>query len=63
MGRTGLFGPDLPPGTCDTQLSLAQSMSLSGVVIVTTPQDVSLKIARRGLRMFEKVQLPIIGIV
>ncbi len=54
---------DLPPGTGDTQLTLAQSMPLSGVVIVTTPQDVSLKIARRGLRMFEKVQVPILGIV
>jgi ATP-binding protein involved in chromosome partitioning len=54
---------DLPPGTGDTQLTLAQSMPLSGVVIVTTPQTVSLKIARRGLRMFEKVQVNILGIV
>ncbi|MCO4835114.1 MAG: P-loop NTPase [Acidimicrobiaceae bacterium] len=54
---------DLPPGTGDTQLTLAQSLRLSGVVIVTTPQDVSLKIARRGLRMFETVNVPIIGIV
>ena len=54
---------DLPPGTGDTQLTLAQSMPLSGVVIVTTPQAVSLRIARRGLRMFEKVQVPILGIV
>ncbi len=54
---------DLPPGTGDTQLTLAQSLKLSGAVIVTTPQDVSLKIARRGLRMFEKVQVPILGIV
>src|SRR5215510_3883205 len=54
---------DLPPGTGDTQLTLAQSFPLSGAVIVTTPQDVSLKIARRGLRMFEKVQVPILGIV
>ena len=54
---------DLPPGTGDTQLTLAQSMPLAGVVIVTTPQDVSLKIARRGLRMFEKVQVPILGII
>ncbi len=54
---------DLPPGTGDTQLTLAQSMPLSGVVIVTTPQTVSLKIARRGLRMFEKVQVKILGIV
>jgi ATP-binding protein involved in chromosome partitioning len=59
MGTAG----DLPPGTRDTQLTLAQSMPLSGVVIVTRPQNVSLKIARRGLRMFEKVQVPILGIV
>ena len=54
---------DLPPGTGDTQLTLAQSVPLSGAVIVTTPQDVSLKITRRGVRMFEKVQVPILGIV
>ena len=54
---------DLPPGTGDTQLTLAQSTPLSGAIIVTTPQDVSLNIARRGLRMFEKVQVPILGIV
>ena len=54
---------DLPPGTGDVQLTLAQSMPLSGVVIVTTPQAVSLKIARRGLRMFEKVQVKILGLV
>ena len=54
---------DLPPGTGDTQLTLAQSLPLSGVLIVTTPQDVSLKIARRGLRMFETVHVPILGII
>jgi len=54
---------DLPPGTGDTQLTLAQSFPLSGAVIVTTPQDVSLKIARRGLRMFERVHVPILGII
>jgi len=54
---------DLPPGTGDTQLTLAQSMPLSGVIIVTTPQAVSLKIARRGLRMFETVKVKILGIV
>jgi ATP-binding protein involved in chromosome partitioning len=54
---------DLPPGTGDTQLTLAQSFPLSGAVIVTTPQDVSLKIARRGLRMFETVHVPILGII
>lgn len=54
---------DLPPGTGDTQLSIAQTTPLSGVVIVTTPQTVSLKISRRGLRMFQKVQVPILGII
>ena len=54
---------DLPPGTGDTQLSLAQNFPLSGGIIVTTPQSVSLKIARRGLRMFERVQVPILGII
>ena len=54
---------DLPPGTGDTQLTLAQRIPLSGAIIVTTPQDVSLKIARRGLRMFETVHVPILGII
>ena len=54
---------DLPPGTGDTQLTLAQNLPLSGAVIVTTPQDVSLKIARRGLRMFQTVHVPILGII
>ncbi|MFP4043058.1 MAG: P-loop NTPase [Rhodosalinus sp.] len=54
---------DLPPGTGDVQLTLAQAFPLSGAVIVTTPQDVSLKIARRGLRMMEQVKVPILGIV
>src|ERR1019366_895680 len=54
---------DLPPGTGDTQLTLAQSLPLSGAVVVTTPQDVSLKIARRGLRMFETLHVPILGII
>ncbi len=54
---------DLPPGTGDTQLTLAQSFQLSGAIIVTTPQDVSLKVARRGLRMFETVHVPILGII
>ncbi len=54
---------DLPPGTGDVQLTLAQSVPLSGAVVVTTPQDVSLKIARRGIRMFERVQVPILGLI
>ncbi len=54
---------DLAPGTGDTQLTLAQVIPLSGAIIVTTPQDVSLKIARRGLRMFVAVQVPILGVI
>lgn len=54
---------DLPPGTGDTQLTLAQQMPLSGAVIVTTPQDVSLNITRRGIRMLERVHVPILGII
>jgi ATP-binding protein involved in chromosome partitioning len=54
---------DLPPGTGDVQLTLTQSAPLSGAVIVTTPQDVALTVTLRGLRMFEQVQVPILGIV
>jgi len=54
---------DLPPGTGDIQLTLAQAFPLSGAVVVTTPQDVSLKIARRGLRMMEQVKVPILGVI
>jgi ATP-binding protein involved in chromosome partitioning len=54
---------DLPPGTGDTQLTLAQSFPLTGAVVVSTPQDVSLKIARRGIRMMEQVKVPILGII
>jgi ATP-binding protein involved in chromosome partitioning len=54
---------DLPPGTGDVQLTLTQSCPLSGAVIVTTPQDVAVGVTMRGLRMFEQVQVPILGIV
>lgn len=54
---------DLPPGTGDVQLTLAQSIPVTGSVIVTTPQEVSLIDARKGLKMFEKVEIPILGIV
>jgi len=54
---------DLPPGTGDTQLTLTQTAPLTGAVIVTTPQEVALIDARKGLRMFEKVNVPILGIV
>jgi ATP-binding protein involved in chromosome partitioning len=54
---------DLPPGTGDIQLTLAQKVPVTGAVIVTTPQDIALLDARKGLKMFEKVGIPIIGIV
>ncbi|MCA1776955.1 MAG: P-loop NTPase [Loktanella sp.] len=54
---------DLPPGTGDIQLTLAQAFPLAGAVVVSTPQDVSLKIARRGLRMMEQVNVPILGVI
>ena len=54
---------DLPPGTGDAQLSMSQVVSMSGVVIVTTPQDVSLIDARKSLRMFEQLKVPVLGIV
>ena len=54
---------DLPPGTGDTQLTLSQKVPVSGAIIVTTPQDIALLDARRGLKMFEKVEVPVLGIV
>lgn len=54
---------DLPPGTGDIQLTLAQKVPVTGAVIVTTPQDIALLDARKGLKMFEKVGIPILGIV
>jgi len=54
---------DLPPGTGDIQLTLAQAFPLSGAVVVSTPQDVSLKIARRGMRMMEQVSVPLLGVI
>ena len=54
---------DLPPGTGDIQLTLAQKIPVSGAVIVTTPQDIALMDARKGLKMFEKVQIPVLGVI
>jgi len=54
---------DMPPGTGDAQLTLAQAVPMAGAVIVTTPQTVALIDARRGLRMFQQLQVPILGIV
>ena len=54
---------DLPPGTGDAQLSLTQTIPLDGAIIVTTPQKVASEVARRGARMFEKVNVPILGVI
>ena len=54
---------DMPPGTGDIQLTLSQSVPLTGAVIVTTPQDIALLDARKGVKMFEKVGVPILGVV
>jgi ATP-binding protein involved in chromosome partitioning len=54
---------DLPPGTGDIQLTLSQRIPVSGAVIVTTPQDIALLDARKGLKMFEKVEVPVLGVV
>lgn len=54
---------DLPPGTGDVQLTLAQQAALTGAVIVSTPQNVALEIAKKGLKMFQKVKVPILGVV
>jgi ATP-binding protein involved in chromosome partitioning len=62
-GKLDFLLIDLPPGTGDAQLTLTQKIHLSGAVIVTTPQDVSLIDARKGLAMFQKVNVPILGIV
>jgi ATP-binding protein involved in chromosome partitioning len=54
---------DMPPGTGDIQLTLAQRVPVAGAVIVTTPQDIALADARKGLKMFEKVAVPVLGVV
>jgi ATP-binding protein involved in chromosome partitioning len=54
---------DLPPGTGDIQLTLSQRVPVTGAVIVTTPQDIALLDARKGLRMFQKVNIPILGLI
>nr|CAD7411109.1 unnamed protein product [Timema poppensis] len=54
---------DTPPGTGDTHLSLIQNIPLSGVLLVTTPQTAALQVARRGIGLFQKLQVPVVGIV
>src|SRR5205823_5658605 len=63
MGNLDYLVVDLPPGTGDAQLSIAQLIPLSGAVIVTTPQEVALHDSRKGLVMFQKVNVPILGII
>ena len=62
-GTLDILVVDLPPGTGDAQLTMAQQVPLSGAVIVSTPQDIALLDARKGLNMFRKVDVPVLGIV
>ena len=62
-GERDVLVVDLPPGTGDAQLSLAQAVPMAGVIIVTTPQKVSLQDARRGLAMFKQMEVPVLGVV
>ncbi len=62
-GERDFLVVDLPPGTGDAQLSLAQAVPMSGVLIVTTPQKVSLQDSRRGLAMFKQMNVPILGVI
>jgi ATP-binding protein involved in chromosome partitioning len=62
-GRLDVLLIDMPPGTGDAQLAIAQGARLSGAVIVSTPQDLALIDARRGIAMFRKVDVPILGLV
>ncbi|MCO5561323.1 hypothetical protein L7F22_014944 [Adiantum nelumboides] len=62
-GELDVLVVDMPPGTGDAQISLSQRLQLSGAVIVSTPQDIALIDARRGANMFEKVRVPILGLI
>jgi ATP-binding protein involved in chromosome partitioning len=62
-GELDILVVDLPPGTGDAQLTMAQQVPLSGAVIVSTPQDIALLDARKGLNMFRKVDVPVLGII
>ncbi len=62
-GELEILVVDLPPGTGDAQLSLVQTLPLEGAVIVTTPQPAATNVARRGARMFDKVNVPLLGVV
>ena len=62
-GELDVLVVDMPPGTGDAQLTMAQQVPLAGAVIVSTPQDLALIDARRGIAMFRKVEVPVLGIV
>ncbi|QEX15899.1 iron-sulfur cluster carrier protein [Hypericibacter terrae] len=62
-GELDVLVADLPPGTGDAQLTMAQQVPLSGAIIVSTPQDIALLDARKGLNMFRKVEVPVLGII
>ena len=62
-GALDILVVDMPPGTGDAQLTMAQRVSLAGAVIVSTPQDIALIDARRGVRMFEKTMVPVLGLI
>jgi ATP-binding protein involved in chromosome partitioning len=62
-GALDVLVVDMPPGTGDAQLTMAQRVALAGAVIVSTPQDLALADARRGARMFEKVNVPVLGLI
>ncbi|OIV91357.1 hypothetical protein TanjilG_01975 [Lupinus angustifolius] len=62
-GNLDVLVMDMPPGTGDVQIAMSQKLQLSGALIVSTPQDVALMDARRGVKMFDKVDVPILGIV
>ena len=62
-GALDIMVVDMPPGTGDAQLTMSQRVPLAGAVIVSTPQDVALLDARRGVKMFEKVNVPVLGVI
>src|SRR6202041_1460869 len=62
-GPLGVLVVDMPPGTGDAQLTMAQRVSLTGAVIVSTPQDIALLDARRGVKMFERTRVPVLGLI
>jgi ATP-binding protein involved in chromosome partitioning len=62
-GTLDVLVVDMPPGTGDAQLTMAQRVALAGAVIVSTPQDIALLDARRGVRMFEKTHVPVLGLI